>query len=331
MFVLVTGATGAIGPYVVNSLLNAGHSVRTLSIDPPSHGIWPGTVESIIGDITNLSEVKSAMLGIDAVIHLAALLHIFNPPAALEKKYEEVNVGGTANVVCAAVALGAKRIILCSTIAVYGPSKGAVVTEETVPAPQTFYEKTKWAAERIVLAAHGGDGSSLGTVLRLGAVYGPRVKGNYQRLLQSLAQGRFVPVGKGDNRRTLIYVKDVARAIVLALQHPSATGKLYNVTDGTFCSVNEIIEVICAALGRRPSRWSLPVAPVRLASGAVESFSRLLGINPPVMRSMIDKYVEDVAVDGHLIQEELGFAPQYDLRAGWMEAVCEIRKKKEIL
>jgi nucleoside-diphosphate-sugar epimerase len=324
--ILVTGATGAVGPCVVTALCDAGYRVRTLSLDPPRVGVWPEDVEVVIGDVTDAAAVQSAIQGIDSVIHLAALLHIVNPPLALQNKYERINVGGTATVVAAAAQSGVKRVVFFSTIAVYGATRGRIVTEETLPFPDTFYSQTKLSAERIVLNARDADHRQMGTVLRLGAIYGSGIKGNYERLLQSLARGRFLPVGNGSNRRTLVYDKDVARAAVLALKHSTAAGKIFNVSDGEFHTLNDIISSMCEALDRKPPHWSLPVGPVRFAAGLVEDMARLAGIKPPIMRATIDKYTEDVAVDSQRIQRELGFAPQYNLSAGWQDAVLEMRQ-----
>ena len=192
---------------------------------------------------------------------MAALLHIVNPPPELREKYERVNIGGTATVVEAAIKAGVKRVVLFSTIAVYGPSDGCVLNEMSPTHPDTFYAKTKLAAEQIVLNARGADGQPLGTVLRLGAVYGSRIKGNYERLTHALARIALFPIGNGLNRRTLVYDKDVGRAAVLAVSHPAAAGRVFNVTDGGFHTLNEIIESICSALGRKPPRLSLPVGP----------------------------------------------------------------------
>jgi UDP-glucose 4-epimerase len=277
------------------------------------------------------------MRGVDAVVHMAALLHIVNPPPELREKYEHVNVGGTATVVEAAIKADVKSVVLFSTIAVYGPSDGRVLNEMSPTHPDTFYAQTKCVAEQIVLNARGADGKPLGAVLRLGAVYGSRIKGNYERLTRALAVGKrgtrlrhvplfpFIPVGKGLNRRTLVYDKDVGRAAALAVSHPAAAGRVFNVTDGGFHTLNEIIESICSALGRKPPRLSLPVGPTRTLIGLIEKGSHAIGIKPPVTREMIDKYTEDIAVDGSLIQKELGFAPQYDLNAGWVETVKERR------
>jgi len=166
--------------------------------------------------------------------------------------------------------------------------------------------------------------------LRLGAVYSSRIKGNCERLTHALACNRFIPVGNGLNRGTLVYDKDVGRAAVLAVSHPAAAGRVFNVTDGTFHTLNEIIESICSALGRKPPRLSLPVGPARTLVGLIEKGSHAIGLNPPVTRAIIDKYTEDIAVDGSLIQKELGFVPQYDLSMGWREVIQEMRRMGEL-
>ncbi len=361
--ILLTGATGAVGPLVVKALYDAGYSIRTFSIDPPHAGIWPDDVEARVGDVTDVSAVRAAADGVDAVVHMAALLHIVNPPPAMREKYVRVNVGGTKAVVDAAIKAGVQRVVLFSTIAVYGASGVRVLDEMSPTCPDTFYGQTKLDAEQIVLKARRADGVPLGTVLRFGAIYGSRIKGNYERLTRALAGNLgtrsrsfdcssgsqlrksgllghvsklpwhvphfpFIPVGNGLNRRTLIYDKDVGRAVVQVVSHPAAAGRLYNVTDGGFHSMNEIIEAICLALGRKPPRLSLPVGPIRIVAGLIETGYRVMGIKTPVTKAIIDKYTEDIAVDGSLFQKEIGFVPQYDLKTGWRDAVKEMRREK---
>jgi len=328
--VLITGATGAIGPRVVQAMNQAGFRVRVFSADPPSPGMLPQDTEVTIGDVNDQEAVTLAMRGVDAVVHLAALLHIVNPTPEMRERYEQVNIGGTSTVVEAAINEGVKRIVLFSTIAVYGETHGRILNEESPTQPETDYGRTKLAAEKIVLNAKGSDGKPLGTVLRLGAVYGSRIKGNYERLTQALAGNRFIPVGKGDNRRTLVYDKDVGQAALLAVSHPRAAGRIFNVTDGHFHALNEIIESICSALGRKPPRWSLPMGPTRLLIRLIEKGSVCLGSKPFVTQGMIEKYIEDVAVEGRRIQAELGFVPHYDLKTGWEETITEMRNGKGI-
>jgi nucleoside-diphosphate-sugar epimerase len=324
--ILVTGATGAVGPRVVSALMEAGYGVRALALDAAPAEVWPTGVDLHLGDVTDMATVRRTMQGVDSVVHLAAILHILNPPPELREKYERINVGGTTTVVDEAVKAGVKRIVLASTIAVYGPSNGQILNEDSLPQPDTIYAQTKLAAEKIVLNARNTDGQPFGTVLRFGAVYGPRIKGNYERLVRALARNRFVPIGNGNNRRTLVYDKDVGRAAALAVSHPAAAGRIFNVTDGRFHTLSEIIASICSALSQKPPRLSLPVGPMRALIRLIEMASGAIGLKPPVTQAMIDKYNEDIAVDGSLIQKELGFVPQYDLKTGWEEMIREMRR-----
>lgn len=328
--ILVTGATGAVGPRIVNSLLEAGYAVRTLSLAAPPPGAWPAGVDERLGDVTDMALVQRAMQGVDAAVHLAAQLHIANPPPELQETFERVNVGGTAAVAAAAEKAGVQRMIMASTIAVYGPAEGIIIDEDSPARPETLYAKTKLAAERIVLGARRPDGRALGTVLRFAAVYGARVKGNYRRLIRALSRGCFVSVGDGSNRHTLIYDKDLAQAVVLALVHPTAAGQVFNVSDGRFHSLNEIIAAMCLALGRTPPRWSLPRKPVRWLAGLMDDAAKVIGRRSPIGRATIDKFTEDFAVSGDKIRHVLGFASHYDLESGWRETVAELREAGEL-
>jgi nucleoside-diphosphate-sugar epimerase len=324
--ILITGASGAVGPSVVRAFHEAAFHVRTFSLDPPESGLFPPGVETIIGDIGDREAVSAAMRGVGGVVHMAAVLHRDDPPPSLQPVYGRTNVDGTASVVAAALRERAGRILLFSTIAVYGPGDGSVLTEESPLLPTDLYSRTKCEAEKIVLGAHDADGRPLGTVLRLGSVYGPRIKGHYRRLVRSLSRGRFVFVGNGRNRRTLVRERDVAAAAVLAMEHPRAAGRVYNVTDGTFHTVREMIEVLSALLGRRAPRISLPVALARAAAGALEFGAKRLGKEPPLTRAMIDKLIEDVAVSGDRLIGELSFAPCSDLERGWAEVLEGLRR-----
>lgn len=327
--VLVTGATGAVGPAVVAEFLAAGYRVRTLARTHPPAGLLPSTIECRQGDVSHSDAVQTAMDGVDIVVHLAALLHITNPSPALRAEYTRVNVEGTQVVVDAAQQAGVKRMVLGSTIAVYGPGSATVLTEQSPPQPDTLYGESKLAAEGLVVKARTQEGKALGVALRFAGVYGPRMKGNYRRLVQQLARGRFVPVGRGQNRRTLVYDQDVAQAVLLAATHPAAAGRVYNVSDGQVHRMVDIIGAICGALGRRPPAMALPVGPVRLTAGWLEDVSKWLGRPSPIGRASIDKYVEDLRVSSEAIQSQLGFAPRYDLATGWCKTIQAMRAEGE--
>lgn len=321
---LITGANGAIGPAVINAFRQSGFRVRAFSrrADPKK---LPDDVECYCGEIVDPSALARAAAGADIVIHLAALLHIVHPSPALSAEYWRVNVEGTRAVVAAALDADVRRVVVASTIAVYGSSRH-VLDEESSVHPDTPYGATKLEAEQIARAAKRRDGVPLCVVLRCAAVYGPGVKGNYRRLVTALARRTFLQIGSGATRRTLVYERDVARAMLIAATHPTAAGRVYNLTDGQTHQLREIIAAISSALGRRPPRVRIPVAAARAAALTADALSVLAGRRPQY-KALLDKYLEDVVVDGTRIQRELGFLPAYALEEGWREAIAGLRDR----
>jgi len=319
--ILVTGATGAVGPAVVRAAAAGGYRVRTLSRHPPEPGLFPEGVDVRIGDVCDPSAIRAALSGTTGVLHLAALLHLLNGAGQRAPEYARINADATASLAREAARAGVQRVVLFSTIAVYGSRGGAVVSEDTAPRPDTEYARTKRRAEEALLGEVASDGAPSGVVLRLAAVYGARVRGNYRTLVDLLERRRFVPVGPGLNRRTLVYEDDVARAALIALEHPAAPGRVFNVTDGTTHTVRDVIAAICRALGRTPPRLHVPLAPVRAAASIAGPMLTLAGRGRS-LDAMIAKYTEDVAVDGTRIQRELGYRPAIGLDEGWKKAVA---------
>lgn len=321
--VLVTGATGAVGPAVVALLCASGYRVRTLSRTRPADP-FPPDVDVALGDIADERAVRAALAGVGGVLHLAARLHLAGPPSRDVQAYQRVNVEGTTVVTSAACGAGVGRLVCASTIAVYGPTMGPPATETSPLNPETPYARTKLAAEDVVRQAVAADGRPLGTVLRLAAIYGPRVKGNYRTLVDALSRGRFIPIGSGRNRRTLVHERDAAHALLLALESPAAAGKTFNVTDGSVHTTDDIVAAICRALGRPVPRWHIPRAAAFAAAEIGDLALAAVG-REAALGDRLRRYVEDVAVDGSAIQRDLGFAPRYSLEQGWREAVAERR------
>jgi UDP-glucose 4-epimerase len=316
--VLVTGANGAIGQTLIQHLLTYGYQVRSLV-----HNHVPNSsseaIEILQGDIADTKILREAVNGIDIVFHLAAKLHINNPPLSLKDEYERVNIEGTRRLVEASSEAKVKRLVFFSTINVYGASRPEQVFDESSPLrPDSWYAESKARAEQIVLK------NVPSVVLRLAAVYGPRMKGNYPRLLNALKRNKFAMIGDGSNRRTLVHIDDVCSAAITTAEHDEALGKIYNVTDGNVHALRDIVESMSLAIGQAPPRFSIPKRPARFVAGIVEDGLRIVGKTSPIGRSTIDKFVEDIAVSGIRIQKEIGYQPQYDLMKGWRETVRQL-------
>lgn len=313
---LVTGASGVIGQILVRHLLKRGYIVRALLRPTSLPDNLPPSVAIIQGDITNVGALRNAVGTSHVVFHLAAKLHAKPTDNISVSEYEKVNLEGTRCLVEAARLASVRRLVFFSTINVYGPTQpGQIFDEDSPLQPESPYARTKRDAEVIVLAGLPA------VVLRLAAVYGPGMKGNYLRLLQSLRARRFIMVGDGDNRRTLVHVNDVCQAAFLAAEHPGASGQIYNVTDGDIHTLRDIIEAISQALGKAPPRFRISPGVANLAARLLEAGFAVFGNSAPPFRTMVEKIREDVAVSGAKLRRQLGYHPEYSLACGWHDTV----------
>jgi UDP-glucose 4-epimerase len=307
---LITGATGSIGPTLVAHLRAAGYAVRAFSRHAPPPGLLPPDVPHFPGDVADPAALAPALAGADMVFHLAALLHVETPAPELAAAYERVNVIGTRTVAEAAARAGARRLVLFSTVKVYGEVSGPEpVTEATPPRPSTPYGRSKLAGEAAALGTAGIET----VVLRLSAVYGPGLRGSWGRMTGAIRRGWFVPIGRLDNRRCLTHVADVARAASFAAESPGLAGGVYNLVGHEGATLRAILDAMYAAAGR-----SLP--PLRFPAWAALSGAwlgeRLLGERFPLKVDAVRHLVEDEVYSGAALRA-LGFTPSVSLAEGW--------------
>ncbi|MDP9225773.1 MAG: NAD-dependent epimerase/dehydratase family protein [Actinomycetota bacterium] len=294
-----------------------GLDVRVLARTAPRMGVLPADVEIVLGDVSDPAAVANAIGGVDVVHHLAGAAHQSGSGARIEELFERVNVTGTLNLARAATTAGTPRLIIYSTIAVYGPSRSGETMDESSPIrPVGAYASSKAKAEASAMTELG----TRATTLRLAAVIGPHMKANYRALVRAITRGRFVRVGPLSNRRTVVCETDVGNAAVLVGKSEAALGKVFNVTDGRIHTLGEIVDAIAVAAGRRLPRWEVPLAPVIALAGAADLVRRL-GLPLPPARALLEKYLEDVAVSGDRLQQELGFRPSTDVHGCFRAAI----------
>jgi UDP-glucose 4-epimerase len=319
--ILVTGATGAVGPVLVRMLLEKGYCVRTLSRRMPNNAIFSDEVEVLTGDVTDYSAVERAVQGVYAIFHLAAKVHDNSCTEKYMKECRNVNIEGTRNIIRCAKAAEVNKIIFFSSINVYGRSfKNVMFKESSSAVPLTCYAKSKLAAERLLLEADKNKNSSLScTILRVAAVYGKGVKGNYRLLVKMLKRGAFIQMGEGGNFRTLIHENDLADAAILAMEHPAARGEIYNVTDGGFHTYKGIISAICNALGRKARIIVFSDAATLRIVRILKCLSAIRIPFALTAAGLIEKQMETIQVSGDKIKTDIGFNPGYTLKNGWKE------------
>ena len=317
---LITGATGALGPPLAAHLSAAGWTVRATSRHAPPPGLLPPGVPHFPADITNSAALTQALAGVDVVFHLAALLHIRNPAPGLEAaglaaEYERVNVTGTRAVTEAAARAGVRRMVIFSTVKVYGTAQRLPVTEDQPSRPRTAYARTKLAGEAAARAVPGLEV----VVLRLAATYGPRMAGSWATLTRAIQRGRYVPVGRLDNQRSLTYVADVAHAALLAATAPTAAGGVFNLVGHEAAPMRDILAAIYAAQGRALPPLRIPASVARAGAWTLDRGLGLLGRHVGLGEALRQLTGDEVYSGAAL--RALGFTPSVTLAEGWQETV----------
>jgi UDP-N-acetylglucosamine 4-epimerase len=292
--VLVTGGAGFIGSHLVDALVAGGAVVRVLddfssgSRDNLAH--LRGRLEVVAGDVRDLAACRSACGGTRYVFHLAALGSV---PRSLEDPASTIaaNVGGTANVLSAAVEAKVGRVVYASSSAVYGDSPELPQREGEEGTPLSPYALSKAMGEQ--LAAQFARSFGLETVgLRYFNVYGPRQKpgGPYAavvpRFLAAAAAGAAMEIhGDGEQSRDFTHVDDAVSATLLAATAPSAAcGRAYNVAGGSSVTVNALAATLAALAGSSTPSRRLPGRPgdVRHSRADLVAAADQLGYRPRV-------------------------------------------------
>jgi nucleoside-diphosphate-sugar epimerase len=301
MRVLLTGATGFVGRHTVPLLAARGHRVRA-ALRTASEGPWE---QAVVGDIGPDTDWTAALAGVDAVIHMAARVHVMRDTAADPlAEFRRVNTAGTIRLAEQAAAAGVKRFVFLSSIkAMVDESRPAPLDAAATPDPHSPYGVSKLEAERALAEIAARTGMEV-AVIRPPLVYGPGAAGNMRALVKLVATGLPLPLGGIRNRRSLIYVGNLADAVVTVLEHRDAAGQIFLVQDGEPLSTADLVRAIAAALDR-PARL-IPVPQGLIALGAA-----LTGT-----RAVFDRLAGTLTVDDRPIRTRLGWRPPHDLATG---------------
>lgn len=287
--VLVTGGAGFIGSALVDLLVQTGCEVRVL--DDLSRGKAENLPAQgcvlIEGDICDPETVHAAVAGVRTVFHLAAVPSVVESVAEPARTHR-VNVGGTLNVLDAARAGAAERVVFAGSCAAYGESEHLPLEESVRPQPVSPY-----ALQKVTCEEYGrlyGELYGLEVVgLRFFNVFGPRQDPASEyaavvpRFAAAAVRGEPLQVfGDGEQTRDFVYVGDVARACHLAAQVPEAAGRIINVASGRQTRLNELVEAMARCTGRKLEVAHLPAraGEVRHSVASLALARRVLGFEP---------------------------------------------------
>ncbi len=322
MKVLVTGATGFLGGYVVPELARRGHDVtgmvRAQSRDRLGRD---SRLEVRVADLTDEKSLVEATKGMEAVVHLAAYYTFFGR----KELYDKVTVEGTRSLIRACISNSVKRFVYCSSTEAIGPVESPPADEDTPLRPSYEYGKSKVVAERIVRDS-GAQGIDW-TIVRPSGVYGPKnVDDVAYWFITSFANNSMATkflVGGGRNLVQFVHARDVANAFGLVLENPGASKRqTYIISDDhpvTYAGLYSLMAELC---GRRPPGLSIPRALAKAMIAPVEAFNAVAGRSSFMWHlSTVDAVTCDRAFSSAKAARELGYIPSVDFREGLKESL----------
>lgn len=305
---LVTGATGFIGGRLATAWLRRGHAVRVLVRRDSRAGELEGA-ERFTGDLCDPASLAGVEDGIDVVVHCAGMLGKWG---TAEDELRAVNVDGPLNLL-RRFAGRETRFVHLSAGGVTGPVPTKVVDETYEPRPATPYERTKWQAERRVLALARELGVPA-TVVRPTFTYGP---GDPHKLalFRAVRRGRFAFIGDGESVLHPVYVDDLLAGIDLAVER-GRVGETYIVGGEHPVTKNELIFTIADALGAPHPRLRVPRRLAWTLAGLLETAGRVTGREPILTRSRVMMMGDNFGYSIHKARHELGYVPMTGLKRG---------------
>ncbi|MDF2855965.1 MAG: UDP-glucose 4-epimerase [Neobacillus sp.] len=275
MKAIVTGGAGFIGSHLVDALINRGDEVHVID------NLRSGRLENIhpqaalhIVDISS-RKVKEIIVRIkpDIVFHLAAQADVTTSEQSPDID-AEINIKGTINILEACCLARAKKIIFASTSAVYGENQKDLLSEEDPAAPISCYSLSKWTAESYIRLFYRFYQLPY-TILRYANVYGPRqvAKGEggvVAIFMNRIKKGEPLKVlSNGDQTQDFIYVKDIVRANLAAINNGS--GEIIHASTAETTSINQLISYLQQIHESRPKTINLVPRPAEIKHSCLDN------------------------------------------------------------
>jgi GlcNAc-P-P-Und epimerase len=307
--ILVTGASGFVGSALIDELLNAGkYEIFGLAGKNKKAGLAGVTpLEFFRTDISEYETLQAfeKLNNIDTLVHAAGLAHQFGPVRRAD--FWKINVQGTENICRLAKKIGIRHFVLISSVAVYGKQCASEIDETFECRPADVYAETKLQSERRAIEFCESKNIRL-TILRLATVIGEGDRGNTSRLITLIDKKRFLWVGKGANKKSLIYKADVAKAILKSVEvPPKVETEIYNLT-AEAVSMSEIVGAISTELGKKIPRAKIPESLVR---GIFRLNRTKISVeNLKKIEKTFEKWLSNDIFSGEKFNETFNFKPE---------------------
>lgn len=293
---IVTGSSGFVGKNLLNYLHDS--EVQSLSLRYQANQ-------------------QIALKDANAIIHLAGKAHdlkkVSQPTA-----YYEANFELTKQLYDAFLKSDAKKFIFMSSVKAAADEVDGVLTEETVPNPQTHYGKSKLMAEEYIQAQPLPEGKSY-YILRPCMIHGPRNKGNLNLLYQLVNKGIPYPLAAFENKRSFLSVENLCFIIKEIIERDDIPSGIYQLADEESLSTNELVKEIAQTLSKKPKLWKIPPALIKLLAKTGDT------LHLPLTTERLQKLTENYIVSNQKLKTALGKALPVSARAGLRKTILSFK------
>ncbi|MDE6066095.1 MAG: NAD-dependent epimerase/dehydratase family protein [Duncaniella sp.] len=309
MKIAMIGASGFVGTRLIDLLNEEPQRYECKNIDLlPSHFFNDITV---IGDVREQDKMDRELKGMDVVILLAAQHRDDVSPISL---YYDTNVGGMKVTLQAMEKNGIKRIVFFSSVAVYGLNKNN--PDETHPAdPFNHYGKSKWQAEQVLQDWYITHPDWNIDIIRPTVIFGERNRGNVYNLLKQIASGKFLMVGKGENRKSMAYVGNIVAFVKFMIENVTEGYNVFNYIDKPDNNMNQLIAHVSRILGKHIPATHFPYWLGMAGGYCFDLLAKVTGRKLTVSSVRVKKFCATTEFDASKVNST-GFSAPYSLDEG---------------
>ncbi|MEA4967201.1 MAG: NAD-dependent epimerase/dehydratase family protein [Bacteroidaceae bacterium] len=244
MNIKLIGASGFVGTRLIAQLKESGKDYQIFNIDLlPSH-FFNDITE--IGDVREQECIDEKIKGGDCVVLLAAQHRDDVSPTSL---YYDTNVGGLEVTLKAMEKNNIKRLVFFSSVAVYGINKDNP-NEDSPKDPFNHYGKSKWEAEKVLMEWHKTHSDWNINIIRPTVIFGERNRGNVYNLLQQISGGRFLMIGKGENKKSMAYVGNIVAFVQYMIENCNEGYNVFNYIDKPDLNMNQLVSHVSKVLNK---------------------------------------------------------------------------------